>query len=472
MRAKNAEGTSVWSDSGTGSTDASVPKVKIEAEHESVTEGADVVFNLTAKPAPPEKIMVQVTVAATGSLLTNPLPADGIIEVTIEAGKTKGQLSLATTNDEIDERDGAVAAIISVGEGYTFGDPLNATTAILDDDKPPTPSGLRANGNLVNGNVTLRWTPISGATGYNFRYTEDVCVEVDQDADRDGEKDYTCGPGSSPTWNTIAAQNVTTDGDTAEAILGGLVAKSLYRVEVQSVIVDASEWSAFTLVFPTDSPPDRETTVATANLSGYKAKNANGSHEYRFKICRGTIDTDVAWTWDKDEQGDPVRDERKVGAIATDIENAAETWETTVRWVVNDHGDNIVSATPTRSETCPSTGFVAFVPRSIIGMYCGDASDLGCAGRDHVFLTKTPMRRVEPSKDDLEPTTWDLMENGCSYLHKVMMHEAGHHYGIGGHPHPGTPQAVMFGSVSGWGERFCNPQVYDVAAMMANYQSR
>lgn len=102
-------------------------------------------------------------------------------------------------------------------------------------------------------------------------------------------------------------------------------------------------------------------------------------------------------------------------------------------------------------------------------MYCDNEEALGCAGWSTVVLRNVPKMRVGPSEDDLEPTTWDLMENGCSYLHKVVMHEAGHVFGLG---HPTTPQTIMYQSVSGWLDHFCEPQPYDIVGTMVKYQSR
>ena len=446
-----------------------LPSVKIapsDPMNPDIVEGGSVKFTLTASSAPAEKITVNVIISPRGSFLTDTLPPNEIVTVDIEAATKTGEISLKTSDDEIDERDGSVAAIIAVGEGYTIGDPGHATTAILDND-PPT--GLRANGDLdSNGNVTLRWNAAGGATGYKFRYAEEVCVPAESRTGREDET--TCGLGASPTWNTISAENVTTSGSTVEATLGGLTEMTLYRIQVQEVNVDASKWSGHTLVYPTDSPPGRQTSVATASFDGHQTTNAQGSHEYRYTICEDTIDTAVAWNWGTDEQNDPVRDGKTVSAIAADIEGAIETWETTVRWVSGP--ENIVSAKPTRSETCPNTGFVKFIPKPHMKMYCRDEDALGCAGRSTIVLRNIPERRVGESEDDLEPTTWNLMENGCSYLHKIMMHEAGHIFGISGREHPSTPQAVMYGSVSGWRVQFCNPQAYDVVAMMANYQSR
>ena len=253
----------------------------------------------------------------------------------------------------------------------------------------------------------------------------------------------------------------------------------LYHVEVQAVVVDNSDWSDFALVFPTISLPIPYATRVAANsfdpIEPHLHEDRNGSHEYRYTLCKGTITTDVAWSrWDTNEQGDLVRDAATVAVIATDIEAAIEKWETAVRWVAN--GANIISTTATETEICTDSDSnpVKFISRKGMLRECGVEDALGCVPfrSSDMFLAQTPMRRVGfAPTDQLERTSWDVMANGCSYLHKVVLHESGHAFGLGA-GHSKTPQAVMYFSLSGQNEPFCGPQVYDVVAMMVNYQSR
>ncbi len=104
-------------------------------------------------------------------------------------------------------------------------------------------------------------------------------------------------------------------------------------------------------------------------------------------------------------------------------------------------------------------------------MMCDKPDALGCFDIDatDILLRHTPLRLVRPDEDDLELTSWDVTSNGCSLLHEVLMHEAGHVFGLG---HPHTPQTVMYESMSGWQDQFCEPPAHDIVGMMANYQSR
>ena len=65
---------------------------------------------------------------------------------------------------------------------------------------------------------------------------------------------------------------------------------------------------------------------------------------------------------------------------------------------------------------------------------------------------------------------WSRRTSGCTKLHGIAVHEAGHAYGFTHLYGESTMESVM-------GRPYeqalqCTPGVYDVVAMMANYQSR
>ena len=105
----------------------------------AVTEGGDALFTLTAVRAPAAPLAVSVTVAADGEYGV----AAGRRTVSIP---TTGSavLTLATTDDEADELDGAVTVTVTAGRGYRPGEPASATVAVRDDDEPVVTIAARA----------------------------------------------------------------------------------------------------------------------------------------------------------------------------------------------------------------------------------------------------------------------------------------------------------------------------------------
>ena len=462
VRARNAEGTSAWSQSGTGSTDAPVPTVTIAPleDVDSVGEGQLVPFTLTAKPAPTTELKVKVSVTETGSFLTGPIPT----KVTIGAGSETALLTLQTSDDAVDEANGTVTAIVRSGADYEVGSPSSAEVTVRDDDKPPVPTGLRANGDLDGGNVTLRWNAVAGATGYMVRYTEEDC-------DSDGVCDPDDGSWDSRTYTAG------TTGTVIEADLGGLSEEQLYRVEVRAVIVDDSDWSEedFTLVFPTDSAPSRETEVATAPFHGYQAKNAQGSHEFRYVLCEETIPAGLDMT-------------------ALDMKDAVDEWEDTVTW--SRAGANIITTTAyalPSDERCSTLAIptrqgrfeMKFASSFRMGAACNPLAILPIINAPPACWRSTTWEATDLAQidsgslllnADRVAANWNRVRTGCSYLRHTIVHEGGHAFGIGnqrGIDYNRHPTNQMH-SVMSYDDRtwHCKPQAYDIVALMALYQSQ
>ena len=460
VRAKNAEGTGDWSDSGTGSTDAATLMVRIGSQVTTVTEGRGASFLLLTNISPATALTVNVSVTATGSFITGTPPS----QATIAGGNSAAHLAIQTTNDTVDEANGAITVTVLPGAGYSVGSPSSVSVTVQDNDQPPAPTGLRANGNLVGGNVTLRWNPVLGATSYNVRYVEEVC-----------DSNGVCEPdgGATPNWQTRT--NIATSAGTAiEATLGGLTKEMLYRVEAQAAIVDASDWSDFTLVFPTDSPLGHGTDVATAPFHGYQAKNARGSHEFRYVLCTETIPAGLTMT---------------ATDIATDMKNAVDAWEDTVIW--NRSGANIITTTDYTLPAGEQCGAilkgrfeVKFVlDRDMKNASCGSlipwvraapacwrsrswtSVGVGLIERGSVLLNS-----------DYGATHWNDPAGSCTILRETIVHEVGHAFGIGNaagaslnrHPINTTHSIMSYEDTN----HYCEPQAYDIVALMALYQSR
>ena len=99
----------------------------------AVTEGEAAGFTLTADPAPAANLAVTVAVSQSGDVAD--ATALGERTVTITAGSTSADFTVATVDDDADEENGQVVAALSAGDGYTVGNAARATVAVADDDE-------------------------------------------------------------------------------------------------------------------------------------------------------------------------------------------------------------------------------------------------------------------------------------------------------------------------------------------------
>ena len=125
-------GTSSTATVSVADDDVPLPVVSITAGSGG-TEGTSATFALTASSAPTADLDVSVTVAAAGDFGVTA----GTQSATILAGTTGATLSVATSDDSVDEPDGSVTATLAAGSGYTVGSPASRTVQVLDDDDPP-----------------------------------------------------------------------------------------------------------------------------------------------------------------------------------------------------------------------------------------------------------------------------------------------------------------------------------------------
>ena len=371
-------------------------------------------------------------------------------------------------NDANDEADGTVEAEVLSDTGYTVGTSSPVSVTVLDDDVPPAPTGLRANGHLANGEVTLRWDPVPEATSYNVRYVEEIC-------DLSG----VCAPdggAANPNWQTRTG--IPTSGNAVkEATLGGLTEKKLYRVEVQAVVVDPSAWSGFALVYPTDGVLTTMVRVATIELVSYQGTlvSFQVTGEFDYDICNPPTSDDSM----DSPQPDPLPIIDTASDTVSMIQDAIGMWENTAKWHDDAVGANIVQATGHEVKTCtyPEDQAFSLGHRHQIAFYNDDKTNLLCQDREAFacwtlkidtidLIQADPRSIVMRSSED-----WSVMNaGGCTKLHATLIHESGHSFGFG---HAVTEDSsIMFGSYNSATWNLCEPTAYDIAAMMANYQSR
>ncbi len=115
---------------------AIMPEVSVVAVAD-VTEGGDAVFTLTADPAPPAPLAVDVRINAPAGDFTGLEPGGAAIEWVMIPPSGTAQWKVPTENDETDEPDGLVTATLVPGAGYTVSSTARlAAVAVFDDDDP------------------------------------------------------------------------------------------------------------------------------------------------------------------------------------------------------------------------------------------------------------------------------------------------------------------------------------------------
>ena len=101
-----------------------------------ITEGGDVVFTVTADPAPTANLAVTLDIedAANSDFLGT--SDEGSQTVTILANQNSATLTLSTVGDTTDEANGVVTASVQTGTGYTVAVAPDdtASVAVADDD--------------------------------------------------------------------------------------------------------------------------------------------------------------------------------------------------------------------------------------------------------------------------------------------------------------------------------------------------
>ena len=134
VKLSNPRGGSLERSEATGIiVDNDLPLVSISAASGSVDEGEDVQFDLTRSGNLRSALSVTVRVNATGSFLAETPPNT----VSFGAGESAAVLRIATVDDERDEADGTVEAVLVESDDYSIQDPGKAVVVVTDNDRPP-----------------------------------------------------------------------------------------------------------------------------------------------------------------------------------------------------------------------------------------------------------------------------------------------------------------------------------------------
>ena len=249
------------------------PVVTITANPTTITEGASARFTITMTPAPTTSLNVDVNVSQTGTFISG-TPDE---TVTFNANQRTATLTVNTENDQVDELNGEIRAVLQSMPAYTLGTPSSATVTVNDNDNPrmtieagtsPVTEGTAAEFTItadpapataltVNVTVTETRNFISGTppSTVNFnanQATATLTVATDDDNidELDGQiraqlqsgTDYTTGSPSSATVtvedNDVPQLSIGTDQSVAESAGSMEFTVTLDGPNAQTVTVD------------------------------------------------------------------------------------------------------------------------------------------------------------------------------------------------------------------------------------------
>ena len=134
------------------------PAISIRAGS-AVREGGTARFTLTANPRPASPLPVNVKVTQNGNFAAS--SQIGSRTVTIGTNG-RGTLSVATTDDGVDEDDGSITVTVVDGAGYSVGSSTSVRVVVTDGGAPTPRVSISAGPNIDEGGTatfTLRANP-------------------------------------------------------------------------------------------------------------------------------------------------------------------------------------------------------------------------------------------------------------------------------------------------------------------------
>ncbi len=243
-----------------------MPEISITAGN-GITEGGNATFTLTASPAPHAPLDVSVSVAQTGDFGVSAGPQTVSIPTTGSA-----TLTVATSDDSVDEADGSVTATVNGGTGYTVSATAGAATVAVEDDDVPEISIAAGSGVTEGGDAsfTLSANPAPHAPLA-------VSVSVSQSGD------YGATPGSRtvtiPTTGSASFTVATSDDSVDEA--DGSVTATVDSG--QGYTVSATAGAATVAVADDDDPPPPDATPSLS-VSDASAREDAGVMEFTVSL--------------------------------------------------------------------------------------------------------------------------------------------------------------------------------------------
>ena len=201
---------------GVSDNDDPKPQVSITSSVGG-SEGESVSFTISANPAPTTALPVSVTVATAGDFGFGSAPTS----VTIPTGGSL-TLTIATTDDKLDEPDGSVTLTLNAGSDYTLGTTSSESVEVTDDDGSTPEISISGGSGITEGGDASFTVTANPAPSANL----DVKVTVTQSGDygaTTGQRTVTIPTSGSVTFTigTTDDQADESDGSVTATLVGG-----------------------------------------------------------------------------------------------------------------------------------------------------------------------------------------------------------------------------------------------------------
>ena len=176
---RSGTGYTVHSQSGSYSVtvnddDEPLPQISISRDAASVGEGQAASFTLSASPTPTADLVVHLDISQRGDFAAD--GATGAKTVTFPANTATATHTVATVDDDSDERDGTVTARVVSRSHYRVASTNEASVSVTDDDVP-VPE-IRVTSEQATRPAFRDGTDFEGAT-LKFTLHADVAPEAD-----------------------------------------------------------------------------------------------------------------------------------------------------------------------------------------------------------------------------------------------------------------------------------------------------
>ena len=176
---RSGTGYTVHSQSGSYSVtvnddDEPLPQISISRDAASVGEGQPASFTLSASPTPTADLVVHLDISQRGDFAAD--GATGAKTVTFPANTATASHTVATVDDDSDERDGSVTARVVSRSHYRVASANEASVSVTDDDVP-VPE-IRVTSEQATRPAFRDGTDFEGAT-LKFTLHADVAPEAD-----------------------------------------------------------------------------------------------------------------------------------------------------------------------------------------------------------------------------------------------------------------------------------------------------